>query len=70
MRRVEEINLDIHLTATERLILWREAVGQGQDTDRQEQMRRITAQLNGDSRSTGLYGEKRECLAWSERMKK
>ena len=70
MRRVEEINLDIHLTATERTVLWRKSVGQGQDPDRLDQMRRITAQLNGDSRSTGLYGEKRECLAWNERMRK
>lgn len=70
MRRIAEINLDIHLTATHRAKLWRELVGQGRDSDQLFKLKKIEAELNGDSRSTGLYGEKREALAWDERMRR
>lgn len=69
MRTVEEINLDIHMSANERMDIWREAVGAGPSQARMARLQLLERRLNGDSRSLGLYAEKRECLAWDTRIK-
>ena len=68
VRRVTEINLDIHMTAQERNDIWREAPGTGRSAARTARLQLLERRLNGDSRSDGLYAEKRETLAWPTRI--